>query len=60
MYKRQGVGGFGYFPEWDELQSSVINPGLDQIWTGAVAPEQGLTDLCTQVDQFLKDNGYPK
>jgi multiple sugar transport system substrate-binding protein len=58
--KSSGVGGFGYFPEWGELQSSVINPGLDQIWTGAVTPEQGLADLCKQVDQFLKDNGYPK
>ncbi len=58
--KASGVGGFGYFPEWGELQSSVINPGLDQIWTGAVTPEQGLADLCKQVDQFLKDNGYPK
>jgi len=55
-----GVGGFGYFPEWDELQSSVINPGLDRIWAGEVAAEAGLTDLCKQVDQFLKDKGYPK
>ena len=55
-----GVGGFGYFPEWDELQSSVINPALDRIWIGEVTPEQGLPELCKQVDQFLKDKGYPK
>jgi multiple sugar transport system substrate-binding protein len=55
-----GVGGFGYFPEWDELQSSVINPVLDRIWTGEGTPEQGLPELCKQVDQFLKDKGYPK
>jgi multiple sugar transport system substrate-binding protein len=55
-----GVGGFGYFPEWDELQSSVINPALDRIWSGEVAVDAGLTTLCEQVDQFLKDKGFPK
>ena len=29
--KASGVGGFAYFPEWDELQGSIINPGLDKI-----------------------------
>jgi multiple sugar transport system substrate-binding protein len=58
--KASGVGGFGYFPEWDELQSSIINPGLDRIWTGEVPAEKGLPELCKQVDQFLKDKGYPK
>ena len=54
------VGGFGYFPEWDELWGSVISPGLDRIWIGEATPEEGLTALCGQVDQFLKDKGYPK
>jgi len=58
--KASGVGGFGYFPEWDELQSSIINPGLDKIWTGEVTFDKGLPELCKQVDQFLKDKGYPK
>jgi len=58
--KASGVGSFGYFPEWDELQGSVINPALDQIWAGEVTPEQGLTTLCQGVDQFLKDKGFPK
>jgi multiple sugar transport system substrate-binding protein len=58
--KASGVGGFGYFPEWDELASSVINPGLDKIWAGDVPAAQGLSDLCKQADQFLKDKGYPK
>ena len=39
--KASGVGGFGYFPEWDELQSSIINPGLDRIWTGEVTSRKG-------------------
>ncbi len=55
-----GVGGFGYFPEWDELAGSIINPGLDRIWTGEVSAEESLAGLCEQVDQFLKDKGFPK
>ena len=55
-----GVGGFGYFPEWDELQSSVINPGLDLIWAGEATPADELPQLCEQVNQFLADNGFPK
>jgi len=55
-----GVGGFGYFPEWDELDSSIIGPALQRIWTGEVTAEQGLPALCKQVDQFLKDKGFPK
>jgi multiple sugar transport system substrate-binding protein len=58
--KASGVGGFGYFPEWDELESSVLNPTLDRIWAGEVSAEEALPALCQQVDQFLKDKGYPK
>ena len=58
--KASGVGGFGYFPEWDELQGAIINPGLDKIWAGEVTAEKALPELCKQVDQFLKDKGYPK
>ena len=55
-----GVGGFGYFPEWGELEGSIINPGLDLIWTGEATPAEELPALCEQVNQFLADNGYPK
>lgn len=55
-----GVGGFGYFPEWDELDSSVIGPALQAIWAGEATPADALPALCEQVDQFLKDKGYPK
>jgi multiple sugar transport system substrate-binding protein len=58
--RASGVGGFGYFPEWDELQSSVINPALDRIWSGETTAETGLPELCQQVDQFLTDKGFPK
>jgi len=55
-----GVGSFGYFPEWDELDSSIIGPVMDQIWAGEAAPADVLPGLCEQVDQFLTDNGFPK
>ena len=54
------VGNFGYFPEWGELDGSIIGPGLEKIWAGEIDPETGLADICAQVDQFLADNGYPK
>ena len=55
-----GVGGFGYFPEWDELDSAVISPAMQKIWAGEADPEKALPELCKQVDQFLKDKGFPK
>ncbi len=58
--KASGIGGFGYFPEWDELGSSIIDPGMQKIWAGEAKPEDELPAICKQVDQFLKDNGYPK
>jgi multiple sugar transport system substrate-binding protein len=54
------VGRFGYFPEWDELSSSILDPALQQIWTGDAAPADVLPAACEQVDAFLADNGYPK
>lgn len=55
-----GVGGFGYFPEWDELDSSIIGPALQQVWAGEAQPADILPQVCEQVNQFLADNGYPK
>ena len=54
------VGRFGYFPEWGELNGSVISPALQQIWAGEATPEEVLPALCEQVNAFLADNGYPK
>lgn len=54
------VGRFGYFPEWGELDGSVISPALQQIWAGEATPEEVLPALCEQVNAFLADNGYPK
>ena len=55
-----GVGGFGYFPEWDELEGTILNATLDRVWAGEVKAADALPALCQQVDQFLKDKGYPK
>ncbi len=55
-----GVGNFGYFPEWGELDGSVLGPAMDKIWAGEATPEEALPGLCEQIDQFLKDKGFPK
>ncbi len=54
------VGRFGYFPEWGELDGSIISPGLEKVWAGESKPEQALPQICQQVDAFLKEHGYPK
>jgi multiple sugar transport system substrate-binding protein len=55
-----GVGGFGYFPEWGELDGSILSPGLELIWAGEAAAADALPALCQQVDAFLASYGYPK
>jgi multiple sugar transport system substrate-binding protein len=52
------VGRFGFFPEWNELDGSVIGPALQTIWSGEAAPADVLPALCDDVDAFLADNGY--
>lgn len=54
------VGRFGYFPEWGELDGSVIGPALQRIWAGEATPAEVLPGLCDQVNAFLADRGYPK
>jgi multiple sugar transport system substrate-binding protein len=54
------VGRFGYFPDWDELNSSIIDAGLQKVWVGEATPEDTVPQICEQVDAFLKDKGYPK
>ena len=53
-------GAFGYFPEWNELNGSIINPHLERLWAGEAAPEVVIPELCKQVNKFLAENGYPK
>ncbi len=54
------VGRAGFFPEWNELSGSIISPALQSIWSGEASPEDVLPKLCTDVDAFLSQNGYPK
>ncbi len=54
------VGRFGYFPEWGELDGSIIGPGMQRIWAGEATPEEALPQICEQVNAFLKEHGYPK
>jgi multiple sugar transport system substrate-binding protein len=54
------VGRFGYFPEWDELNGTIINPGLERVWAGEATVEEAVAQICQEVDAFLAANGYPK
>jgi multiple sugar transport system substrate-binding protein len=54
------VGRFGYFPEWGELDGSIISPGLQRVWSGEATAAEALPQICEEVDAFLADNGYPK
>jgi multiple sugar transport system substrate-binding protein len=54
------VGGIGLFPEWSELNGSIISPAMAEIWAGDATPEEVLPALCEQVNAFLAENGYPK
>ena len=54
------IGRTGYFPEWNELNSTIISPAMDSIWAGEASAADVLPGVCDQVDQFLADAGYPK
>lgn len=54
------IGRFGYFPEWGELNGSVIGPAMQRIWAGEATPAEVLPAVCEQVDAFLAENNYPK
>lgn len=49
----------GNFPEWDELNESLIEPTMQCIWIGEASPDDVMPALCAGVDAFLRDNGYP-
>ena len=48
----------GYFPEWSELNGSIISPAMGSIWAGEADPATALPALCERVDAFLQENGY--
>lgn len=52
------VGRVGIFPEWNELSGSIIDPAMQQIWSGEATPEDVLPQLCDSVDAYLVEHGY--
>jgi multiple sugar transport system substrate-binding protein len=54
------VGRFGYFPEWGELDGSIIGPGMQKVWAGEATPGEAAAEICEGVDAFLAEQGYPK
>jgi multiple sugar transport system substrate-binding protein len=54
------VGRFGYFLDWGELSGSIIDPGLQKVWSGEMTPEAAAAEICPLVDAFLAEKGYPK
>ncbi|MBO9382621.1 MAG: sugar ABC transporter substrate-binding protein [Roseiflexus sp.] len=51
---------FGDFPEFGELNDLIIEPNLQLIWSGQASVEQTVPEICRRVNEFLKQNGYPR
>lgn len=51
---------FGDFPEFSELNDLIIEPNLQLIWSGQATVEQTIPEVCQRVNEFLKQNGYPR
>jgi len=54
------VGRAGLFPEWNELNGTIIGPGMATIWSGEATVEDAVASICESADAFLADNGYPR
>ena len=52
------IGRTGFFPEWSELDGSIIGPGMQRIWSGEATAEEALPQICEEVNSFLAANGY--
>ena len=52
--------GNGWFPEWNELNGTLISPVLTSIWAGEAKPAEVLPGLCENVDKYLTEKGYKK
>lgn len=48
----------GFFPEWNELDGTLISPVINSIWSGEANPAEVLPGLCEGVDKFLAEAGY--
>jgi ABC-type glycerol-3-phosphate transport system substrate-binding protein len=52
------TNGYGWFADYNELNSTVISPVLSSIWAGEAKPADVLPGLCDSVNTFLADKGY--
>ncbi len=52
------VNNNGWFGDWNELNSTLINPVLTSIWAGEAQPADVLPGLCESVDAYLAEHGY--
>jgi len=50
----------GWFPEWNEMSSTIISPVLDSIWAGEAKAADVLPGMCDSVNTYLADHGYKK
>ena len=48
----------GWFADWNELNGTIINPVLTNIWAGSAKPADVLPGLCDTVNKYLSDHGY--
>ena len=48
----------GWFGDWNELNSTIINPALASIWSGEAQAADVLPGMCDTANTYLKDHGY--
>jgi multiple sugar transport system substrate-binding protein len=47
------VGRAGLFPEWNEINGTIISPQMQLIWAGEAEVQETLDSICASVDEFL-------
>lgn len=47
------VGRAGLFPEWNEINGTIIGPQLQLIWAGEAEVQATLDGICAEVDEFI-------
>ncbi|MDQ7024186.1 MAG: sugar ABC transporter substrate-binding protein [Anaerolineae bacterium] len=47
------VGRAGLFPQWNEINGTLIGPQLQLIWAGEAGVQETLDSICADVDEFL-------
>lgn len=52
------VNNSGWFGDWNELTSTLIDPVFTSIWAGEAQPADVLPGVCEAVDAYLAEHGY--